>query len=361
VSDFYNDHEPFAVRWLENLIAKGLIPHGHVDNRPIDDLEPSDLRGYAQCHFFAGIGGWPHALRLAGWRGECWTGSPPCQSFSDAGARLGFEDERHLWPEFFRLIRECRPPIVFGEQVATAIRYGWLDLVASDLESIGYSLAAAVLPAACVGAPHRRERLFFGAVLLADARHERAGLVAGAVGGAERQAEEAAPAGHRGAAFALADADDHGEARGQGAGYGESLEVGLHVVKERSDAVAGCLGDSERAGQGQGHLARGKGEGIQTEPAHADEPNFWGDARWIGCSDGKLRQAPAEPSLRPLADGIQNRVGILRGAGNAIVPQAAAEFIKAFLAAVEEQQLDRASVKLLEVAEDELCGQVRTG
>ena len=74
---------------------------------------------------------------LQGWSPDrpVWTGSPPCQSFSVAGKGKGKDDERHLWPVFFNLIRERQPPAVFGEQVAAAIRYGWLDDLQKDFET----------------------------------------------------------------------------------------------------------------------------------------------------------------------------------------------------------------------------------
>ncbi len=64
--NYYNEFDPDAAQWLRNLIAEGLIPPGDVDERSIEDVSPADLEGYTQCHFFAGIGGWPEALRLAG-------------------------------------------------------------------------------------------------------------------------------------------------------------------------------------------------------------------------------------------------------------------------------------------------------
>jgi DNA (cytosine-5)-methyltransferase 1 len=163
--NYYNEIDPAAAQWLRNLIAKGLIPPGFVDERSIAEVQPYDLDGYTQCHFFAGIGGWSLALQLAGWPANepVWTGSCPCQPFSVAGERKGFDDERHLWPEWFRLIRERKPGVVFGEQVAGAVNSGWLDLVSSDLEGQGYAFGAAVLGAHSVGAPHIRQRLYFGA------------------------------------------------------------------------------------------------------------------------------------------------------------------------------------------------------
>ena len=160
---YYNDSDPFCADWLRNLIDAGEIPPGEVDERSITDVTAADLDGYAQCHLFAGIAGWPLALRLAGVppTTPVWTGSCPCQPFSSAGKGLGEKDPRHLWPDFFRLIRECRPPTVLGEQVSAAIKHGWLDRVFADLEGEAYACGAAVLPACSVGAPHIRQRLFW--------------------------------------------------------------------------------------------------------------------------------------------------------------------------------------------------------
>jgi DNA (cytosine-5)-methyltransferase 1 len=169
VTAYYNEIDPMAAAWLRQLIARGLIAPGDVGERSIVDVKPEDLAGYTQCHFFAGIGGWSYALRLAGWPDDrpVWTGSCPCQPFSVAGQQRGSEDERHLWPAFFRLIRERRPPVVFGEQVAGASGLAWLDHVAADLEDDHYAVAAANLGAHSVGAPHLRQRLYW----VADAEH----------------------------------------------------------------------------------------------------------------------------------------------------------------------------------------------
>lgn len=162
MTNYYNEHNEFAARWLRNMIAAGQIPAGIVDERSIEDVYPSDLRGFTQCHFFAGIGGWPLALRLAGWSDDrpVWTGSAPCQPFSAAGKGIGLADERHLWPAWHHLIKECRPPDVLGEQVAAAVGRDWLSLVHQDMDGIGYNLWAAVVPACSVGALHKRDRLW---------------------------------------------------------------------------------------------------------------------------------------------------------------------------------------------------------
>jgi DNA (cytosine-5)-methyltransferase 1 len=145
------------------LIEWKLIPAGEVDERSITEIKPHELTGYTQCHFFAGIGGWSLALELAGWSPSrpVWTGSCPCQPFSDAGQGKGIEDPRHLWPTWFRLIRECKPPKVLGEQVASTDGLAWFDHVSTDLESEAYAVGAADIPVAGVGAPQGRARLWF--------------------------------------------------------------------------------------------------------------------------------------------------------------------------------------------------------
>src|SRR5688500_18876439 len=90
-----------------------------------------------------------------------WTGSCPCQPFSAAGKGGGFVDDRHLWPEFFRLIGERRPDTILGEQVASKDGLGWLDLVCADLEGADYACGSVDTCAAGFGAPHIRQRLFW--------------------------------------------------------------------------------------------------------------------------------------------------------------------------------------------------------
>src|SRR5689334_19635677 len=172
--NYYNEFDPKAAAWLRELIKEGLIPNGHVDERSIADVSPDELSGFNQCHFFAGIGGWAEALRLAGWPSDkpVWTGSCPCQPYSVGsvahGGAKGHSDSRDLWPQFFNLVKECNPSVVFGEQVASAIAWGWWDRAASDLESCDYSAASAVLRADSFGACHQRKRLYW----VADAGSE---------------------------------------------------------------------------------------------------------------------------------------------------------------------------------------------
>jgi DNA (cytosine-5)-methyltransferase 1 len=170
--NYYNEIDPYCAQWLRNLIDAGHIPFGFVDTRSIEDVTPHDLDGFTQCHFFAGIGGWSLALRLASVPDDAqlWTGSCPCQPFSAAGKGAGFADERHLWPAFFHLISQCKPAILFGEQVAAKAVDAWIDLVHADLESVGYAFGSVPFPSASVGAPHIRDRNYWCA---SDANQSR--------------------------------------------------------------------------------------------------------------------------------------------------------------------------------------------
>jgi len=160
---FYSDIDGYAAQWTRNLIAAGELAPGVVDERSIRDLKPADVAGYRQFHAFSGVGIWSRALRDAGVPDSfnVWSGSVPCQPWSSAGRRKGHADDRDLWPEWFRLITACRPAVLIGEQVSSKDGLVWLDVVFDDLENANYACQAFDLPACSVGAPHRRQRLYF--------------------------------------------------------------------------------------------------------------------------------------------------------------------------------------------------------
>lgn len=330
---YFNEHDKFAAQWLRNL-----FPEATVDERDIRDVTADDVVRFRRSHFFGGIGGWEYALQLAGWGDEpVWTGSCPCQPFSSAGKRKGVEDERHLWPAWFRLICECRPHVVFGEQVSSAIGHGWLDGISADLEAEGYAVGAIVLGAHSVGAPHIRQRLFWVASSNVGRRKVEAVSVRPA-----RQVETAIE--QRGVASGMAhDAQD-------GWRQGHPIERGSDQgIRAQGD---GC-GLADR-GEHDG-LANSSGaglEGLSLESAREEcetiERSGWADSVVVQCKDGRLRRIESGsfplahrvpvslgrriPELRSVAASARaNRVGRLRGYGNAIVPQVAAEFIGAFL------------------------------
>lgn len=164
---YYNEWNSDSADQLELLIADGQIADGVVDRRSIADVDADDIKPFTQAHFFAGIGGWSLALRMAGWddNTSVWTGSCPCQPFSIAnvahGGGKGNEDERHLLPIFGDLIEKRLPDTIFGEQVADAIGKGWLDELSSILENSAYACGKVVLPAIAYGASHERKRLYW--------------------------------------------------------------------------------------------------------------------------------------------------------------------------------------------------------
>jgi len=366
VMNYYNEFDQNAAAWLRELIKLGAIPAGDVDERSIVDVCPNDLKGYTQCHFFAGIGGWSLALQRAGIASDraLWTGSCPCQDFSCAGKQKGFAGERDLWPAFFDLIRERRPELVFGEQVKNAVRHGWLDRLYADLEGEGYACGSVVLGAHSAGADHIRQRIYW----VADSQH------------AERRSERDEHAeshgrdglGGNGDARGLADAERDGRnERGTERERlgGSAAPVGRSAVGGMEDPP--CLGrggrrDGDAAGlrralqtagpSSVGRLVnpigeRGRGGQSWRENAvdagqSSQARNFWSDARPHLCKDGKWRRF--EPGVFPLVAKLpcgmvpSGRIGLpidadqtaearvmrLKGYGNAICVDTAVMFIE---------------------------------
>ena len=303
--NYYNENDPQASAWLKELIAQGALPDGVVDDRSIEDVTPIELEPYVQCHFFAGIGGWPYALQLAGWPEDrpVWTGSCPCQPFSAAGKGAGTADERHLWPAFFWLISQCRPAIVFGEQVASSDALGWWDVVSTDLEAADYACGGVDLCAAGVGAFHIRQRLYWVA-------------------------------------------------------HTDSPRLETSPTKRREQRRQRTAGSPTPCSRAVSPLANPGGQGLEIERQQqtwgqcqtlerGSQANPWRHPDWLPCRDGKAR--PAQSGIFPLVNGVpadlvcgsnpgmpanetaEARTMRLRGYGNAIVPQQAAQFITAVM------------------------------
>lgn len=330
-----NEIDPFPAAWQRVLMAERHLPDGHVDERSIADIVPTDLAGLRECHFFAGIGVWPLALRLAGWPFDrvTWTGSCPCQPFSSAGKGKGFADERHLWPLWFHLIEHCEPECILGEQVEGAGGRAWLDIVFADLEGIGYTCGAVVAPAAGFGAPHQRSRLYW---MAHDARSQGRGV--GGDGAGQRAA------GPGGVAVGLADPGSARAGRNAGAGAGSEGGPLLRSVGDASGAhgAMGRVADADRERWSlEPKRNGGPTTGGDVQPGadadrrgrilHRPSPTngLWGNPDWLLCRDQKWR--PVRPGTFPLADAgtVRNRVGTLRGAGNALALAQAVAFIEA--------------------------------
>ena len=333
----------------------GHITPGVIDDRSIEEVSARDVAEHERVHFFAGIGGWELALRISGWRGRVWAGSCPCQPLSSAGQRKGHVDERHLWPAFHRLIAECQPAVVFGEQVASKDGREWFAAVRADLERLGYACGGADMPAASVGAPHIRQRLWWVADADGGVAHPKSNRTT--LQQEKRQVvteyDSNGRGGERCSVGNGADADGGCEA-------GRAADSGRHG-EDRPSRLAGASGDGcrdekdrrrhegvseDRKGSGRirfGTKGRGEtcglGDSDQSQPRTQGGRKTYGEgdsgstsswhAELISCADGKAR--PVEPGICPLAHGVPGRVGRLRAYGNAIVPQVAAEFVAAFM------------------------------
>lgn len=312
--NYYNEFDPKAAVWIQQLIDDKQIPYGYVDSRSILEVQPSDLRGFTQCHFFAGVGGWSLALRLAAWPPSrpIWTASLPCQPFSTAGKQRGTDDERHLAPTFLELVRQCNPPIVIGEQVASKLaRTDWLPGIRLEFEALDYSFGATDLCSPCageigegrivrgdqesweriiIGPPHIRQRLYW----VADRRMEHAqGKRESAVAEGARQGVllTDGPSCDGGLAYAhrivkLRESRSGDEGTGT---CGESLGRGL--LKAGCDGTHSDLGlphSSSTRLEGCGQLGEQPlSSGWQGETRHTSEDC---EHVLLPCRDGKTRR-----------------------------------------------------------------------
>lgn len=378
--NFYNEWDPYAASWLRQLVEDGHIPPGEVDERDINTIDPDELIRYTQCHFFAGIGGWVYALRLANWGDRrVWTGSCPCQPFSVAGNKKGASDkERNLWPVWFNLIKVVRPDTVFGEQVASAVneKYQWLDAVSHDLEDEGYRIGSGILPACSVKAPHIRQRLWFVADTNDNGRDESMREISGGLpertdgssvidgrnmadtehNGRNRSQADTSLEGSNESGIGIPVGDDIASARGGMADTQNHRPQGREAAERKGsenledESESDVRGEPGRHGKVngidmadpsdkglEGGLSGGQNEEWEAIDGHVGrsgttgegEPGQWDGIVWVYCKDKKIR--PVKPGIQPLAYGVSARVGKLRAIGNAIVPQVAAEIITAYM------------------------------
>jgi DNA (cytosine-5)-methyltransferase 1 len=340
---YYNEIDPYAAQWLRNLIKAGHIASGFVDETDIRDVQPSTLMGYTQCHFFAGIGVWSHALRRAGWPDDrpIWTGSCPCQPFSAAGTGAGFADERHLWPHFHWLIEQCNPSVVLGEQVASKDGLQWLDLVSADLEGSGYAVAAGDLCAAGFGGAHIRQRLYWFATHSEYVGMPRPSHINGSQGRQSAESIRSPVSGVGNAESVRGINTDPGAMGGtQCKEYSKAWERDGQADRIASPVSGLADHKLQQRPHGEGrecpeHEAVGRVQNTATSTGfcsdlRASAPMLGRNpADWLYCRDGKWR--PVEPGTFPLAHAAPSRVGRLRAYGNGLDAETATQFITAVM------------------------------
>lgn len=340
---YYNEWEKYPAAWLRNLMLVNEIPDGVVDETDIRKIKAEEIATYKVCHFFAGIGGWPLALKLARWPEdrEIWTGSCPCQPFSVAGKQKGKDDDRHLWPAWFDLIKQRRPATIFGEQVTGAITHGWFDEVAQGLEAEGYAVASAIIPACGIGAPHKRDRLWFVANT-ADQRRQ--------YGTAQRRSYDArnksSKSGEQSCTRSQSETLGNTTGDGREQRWPEPIaqrETGRTIITNSSMANPNNKRPQGRNGSELSERANQQSP-RESDPSLAHAPSGGEQSRSPqryerGFQETFLRKGwnthdwNVEPAVGRVANGISARSHKLRAYGNAIVPQVAAAFIRAFLEA----------------------------
>ena len=228
-------------------------------------------------------------------------GGFPCQPFSQAGKQRAQDDPRHLWPEMFRLIRECRPTWVVGENVAGIIKLG-LDEVLADLEGEGYATRTFNIPACAVGAPHLRQRLWI--VAHSDSESEPDKPLDGGAGarqlGFEFGGSEAAPHGpdpdndgsHR--ATEHKQNTKHGKTQLRDEQVRELGSVGQDVADPESVHGQGSVRQGDSRGKPE-KKAAGRG-GVVGNAQHDGLPSSEGRGRLLDKSEEQRRKKEVRKS-----------------------------------------------------------------
>ncbi|MCP4608289.1 MAG: DNA cytosine methyltransferase, partial [Planctomycetes bacterium] len=245
------------------------------------------------------------------------TGGYPCQPFSVAGSQLGEKDKRHLWPDMFRIIKECKPTWVIGENVGGHIKLG-LDTVLQDLESEGYTVRAFSISASSVGANHQRERVWTvgysehnGSSSTAESR------IIDETGNnytqRENKARESARAGRSEHSYAMEDSRQYGR-RIESTWDTESIGSGT------SEETQWTTNSNQINGSGEGASLMG-------EATDTDSQRLQGLGTERELREGKTKGTSSwerwwefEPDVGRVANGIPKRVDRLKGLGNSLVP-----------------------------------------
>jgi DNA (cytosine-5)-methyltransferase 1 len=252
------------------------------------------------------------------------TGGFPCQPFSCAGKRGGEADDRYLWPEMLRVIREIRPTWVIGENVAGIINMA-LDQVCSDLEDADYAVQPFIIPACAVNAPHRRDRVWIVANRQRQGRIGRGGQCGTDRSGvAQNEQTGQAPRG------AVARCDERVERHAPDT-QRVSGRPGLRQngQEQDGDQSANCGGDAPDTCHQRSQGGEWPGSHEQRQAVHgsvAQRNNAWNEP-WIKAATRLCSVDDGLPGglVRPRGW----RVNALKAAGNAIVPQVVAVIMQA--------------------------------
>tara|TARA_R110002073_G_scaffold31163_1_gene95895 strand:+ start:619 stop:1530 length:912 start_codon:yes stop_codon:yes gene_type:complete len=220
-------------------------------------------------------------------------GGFPCQPFSSAGLQKAQSDSRHLWPEMFRLIKECRPSWVIGENVIGIVKLG-LDEVLTDLENEGYATRTFNIPACAIGAPHLRQRVWI--IAHSDSKRKSNGAI-----DAQAQGELVADP-------SISGLQEHG--------YGQTKDA-----IERSKDVA----DPQSKRHGRGSSKKCGNEQRIILPKEQEGGEMGREAEGCGEPHRPDQWWESEPPVGRLAHGVPNRVSQIRALGNSIIPQIAKE------------------------------------
>lgn len=301
------------------------------------DIEPGPIALMAHRH--PGLPNLGDIKQINPYRAEyadIWTGGYPCQPFSNAGKRLGTDDERHIWPWIAGILGATRPRIVVLENVAAHLRRGF-DVVSADLANLGYLFAWTVVPASAVGAPHQRKRLFIVAVT--EDAHGELG---------QRQRERSAP-GQTEGGRSRPDAGRRGVvpvAESQGVGWSPWWDGSARAQATQPESVFGgdALADADSARLQVGHgrdgdeLATAKRSGDAARwGKYAAAITRWESVRGLTAPDPTVTGARGGQVLSPLfvewmmgldpghvtsVPGL-SRNQMLKLLGNGVVPQQA--------------------------------------
>ncbi len=243
---------------------------------------------------------WPDVTRYGDIRGltpppvDLIAGGFPCQPHSVAGKRRGAEDDRNLWPEFIRVIRELKPRYVLAENVPGIITT-YIDTVLSDLEGEGYTCPPLNLPAVAFDAPHRRERIFIVAYTLRPVGEPGSGRRG------VRQSDSI---------IAHSSSEELWDQSGWRSG-----PSGPNPPKPGDDGAAGSVADAKSIRESQ--CCNHEADREHQEPTGEFRGNSLRERR------ESFTHWTAEPRIRRVDHGIPSRVDQLRGLGNAVVPQIA--------------------------------------